>query len=477
VDDFDPKIEELKIKYEEEIPGEERIPWKSKQEIFNHWKLCNCPINPPCRCKQRKPSSMFSRFRKLKKSEGKLYRIVRDVRKGGTRFDKLDQIDKLLWNKFEDARSGMSLRVVHDETLRGWAKEIARKLDLEESKFKASDSYIYQFKKRHNIVSRKIVKFTSHTVEDQANIKKKAEEFRVRVRGVIDNMDPDLVINSDQTGFQRMMCSGRSLTFKGEQKTLAHSDNISGLTHSYTVQMSVTKERVLPKVFVVCQETTGDCFGPQVSERLYSASNLVIASSKSGKCKKIHVKKYNEEVLQQCVSQDFAYLLDGWSGQRDDKLFDMFNDSSFKCTRFEIPAGTTPLVQPLDVFFFRPYKSCVRRFYDGVANFEEYSDHENSLKMHLRNNYVKLHSLLNHQLCHEKYNSIVKHSWGRAGLAEPFIGDYPDMTRLMYTCTSLLCSDNDMEENCRNSSFIQCAHCEKSLCIRHFFIYNHRHDN
>jgi len=472
-DEFGPIKEEYKIKYERGSTRDDKMTWKKKLKIFNYWKLCKCDISVICRCKQRSQSQMEHIFRMDVKNEERMKKIRRDVRNGGSLYDKFEQLDELLMERFEDARNGACLRVVHDDTLRIWAKEIARKLLLDEQKFNASDSWIAKFKRRHNIVSRKIVKFTSQTVEDVATIKQKAENFRAEVRSVIDNMLPDQVINSDQSSSNRMMASGRTLSHKGEQKTLAHSENISGLTHSYTLQVAMTKEKILPKVFIVCQETTGDNFGPQVSERLYSAPNLVMACSKSGKYKKKHVIEFNNDVPKPRVTGQFAYFIDSWSGHKDRTSFNMFNND---CKLFIIPAGTTSIVQPLDVFSFRPYKPCVRRFYDGIANFVDYSLYKHSLQMHQRNNYAKLHSSINNQLCNPKYNSIAKYAWSKAGLSDPYVGEYPQKVRIMFICTSQVCL-NDNYGGCQYSSFVQCAYCNKSLCILHFFIKEHRHDN
>jgi len=300
------KVNFFHIKLERDQTKDDKMTWKKKLNIFNYWKLCQCDTSVICRCKQRSQSQMEHRFKKHIKSAAKMKKIRRDVRNGGTLHDKFEQLDNLLMERFDDARSGTSLKVVHNETIRMWVREIALKLLLNEQMFNASDSWIAKFKRRHNIVSRKIVKFTSQTVEDLATIKQKAEEFRAQVRSVIDDMPPNQVINSDQSSFNRMMTSGKKLSYKGEQKTLAHSENINGLTHSYTLQVAMTKEKILPKVFIVCQEITGDNFGPRVSEGLYSAPNLVMSCSKSGKCKKKHVLQFNNDVLKPSVSGQFA---------------------------------------------------------------------------------------------------------------------------------------------------------------------------
>jgi histidinol phosphatase-like enzyme len=66
---------------------------------------------------------------------------------------------------------------------------------------------------------------------------------------------PQFVINSDQSGIQRMMPSKTTLETKGIQKVLARITNESGLTHFYTIQTAMSMEKLLPKIYVVCQES------------------------------------------------------------------------------------------------------------------------------------------------------------------------------------------------------------------------------
>ena len=57
-------------------------------------------------------------------------------------------------------------------------------------------------------------------------------------------------------------------------------------------------------------------------------------------------------------------LADSWASNRDDAL----SNAGFRLEKRLIPGGCTGLIQPLDVFFFRPYKSFVRFITDTVID-------------------------------------------------------------------------------------------------------------
>jgi hypothetical protein len=214
--------------------------------------------------------------------------------------------------------------IIYDDILRDWALKLASSLEIDKpsqmdkphNTFKANDFWVYHFKKKHRIVSRKIVKFTSCPADDQAEIEKKAETFVDSTKLAISNINPILVINSDQSGFNRCHVSKGTLTHKGEEKTIAFASNLNALTHSYTVQIAISMEHVLPIIYVVSQEQNKGAengqFGPRVTETMFTAPNLVVSCSKSGKCQKRNVKDFNE-VLLKSINQSFSYLIDSWT--------------------------------------------------------------------------------------------------------------------------------------------------------------------
>lgn len=89
--------------------------------------------------------------------------------------------------------------------------------------------------------------------------------------------------NSDQSGFQLEMHSGRTLAIEGEKQVQCLVQSVSSTTHSYTVQPTVSATgKLLTPLFLVLKEQTGD-FGPVVTQKLFRPTNVRVASSKSGK--------------------------------------------------------------------------------------------------------------------------------------------------------------------------------------------------
>jgi hypothetical protein len=122
-----------------------------------------------------------------------------------------------VFNEFKRAR--INFLIIHDCDLQRWAKNKARGLDFE---FKASNSWLSRFKKRYGIVSRKVTKIVSTSyVQDQETIKQTANEFLNNAKKVMQSFDESNTFNSDQSGFNYIFTSGRTLSKEGERVTLS----------------------------------------------------------------------------------------------------------------------------------------------------------------------------------------------------------------------------------------------------------------
>ncbi len=86
-----------------------------------------------------------------------MYNYIEYVKNGGKRRQKLKNVSERLYEKFQNARK--NLLPVHDIDLKRWALEIAKEENLNSNQFKASDSWIAIFKRKHRISARKITKF------------------------------------------------------------------------------------------------------------------------------------------------------------------------------------------------------------------------------------------------------------------------------------------------------------------------------
>lgn len=108
---------------------------------------------------------------------------------------------------------------VHDLDIRRWALEAREKVCLSTDLFTASEKWLHKFKKAHGIVSRKINKFvTQKSVIEKNKLEIQANDFIKKVKRALSNVGEANAFNSDQSGFNLEMHTGRTLAFKGQQK-------------------------------------------------------------------------------------------------------------------------------------------------------------------------------------------------------------------------------------------------------------------
>jgi hypothetical protein len=134
----------------------------------------------------------------------------------------MDLVNDYVYNNFERARD--LLYPVHDIDLKRRAIRKARMISLHG--FVASDHWISNFKFKHNICSRKIIKvrvcfvatlqmqkflyymniislfqvITKRELVDEFEIKKSAEQCVMQVKSLLPRYDEDFVLNTDQSG-------------------------------------------------------------------------------------------------------------------------------------------------------------------------------------------------------------------------------------------------------------------------------------
>ncbi|CAF4526778.1 unnamed protein product [Rotaria magnacalcarata] len=156
-DDGEPKenerisydISEYSLEYMKEVvayadakdsSGKRRRSWKSVHDRY-----------------KRIPAQTYvSRFRKY-------------IEQHGTKRQKTQNIDEIVFTKFIDARDNSLM--VHDIDIQRWALKIAKEIKLDE--FHASDGWLKNFKGRHGIVSRRVTNIvTKHEVANHALIEK-----------------------------------------------------------------------------------------------------------------------------------------------------------------------------------------------------------------------------------------------------------------------------------------------------------------
>lgn len=209
-------------------------------------------------------------------------RWANQLNKGGTYKEKLARISEYTLRNVKTAiDAGV---IVHDIDIRKWALQAQKEVGHEDVRFKASNDWLWKFKKRHRIVSRKINKFiTRKTVEEEVDLRKNGEKFVQDVKPFIEKYGAKNIYNSDQSGFQLEIHSARTLAMEGSKKVECLVQSVSSTTHSYTIQPTINADgKLLSPLFIVLKEAKGE-FGPRVEKELFRPENVFITASKSGK--------------------------------------------------------------------------------------------------------------------------------------------------------------------------------------------------
>ena len=187
----------------------ENVDFDYKQRAVEFWRSGIKKSN-------RELSAVQHRFRKVK-SVRQLRRWAGQVNKGGTYMEKLHRIVEYTLNNFKSAiHAGM---IIHDVELQKWGLHAKNIFGFEDTQFKASDWWMWKFKRTHRITSRKVNKFiTIKTLEDKEKLKVNAENFVNEMKPYSTQYGRENVYNSDQSGFQLKMHSRRILAIEGTRQ-------------------------------------------------------------------------------------------------------------------------------------------------------------------------------------------------------------------------------------------------------------------
>ena len=204
------------------------------------------------------------------------------INKGSTYREKIAKICQYTLDNFQAALDSGS--IIHDQDIIRWALQAKKEIGFDDIRFKASRNWLLKFKQAHRIVSRKVNKFiTRKTLENSAELAAKAQAFIDDVKSSIPRIGLENLYNSDQSGFQLEMHSGRTLAVEGEKQVQCLVQSISATTHSYTIQPLISATgQLLSPLFLVLKEPSGK-FGPVVEQNLFRPENVYVEASKSGK--------------------------------------------------------------------------------------------------------------------------------------------------------------------------------------------------
>ena len=317
------------------------------------------------------------------------------------------QVDAAVLATFTETRSKML--PVHDSDLAKWALETANKIGLQ---FLASKKWIYNFKRRHELVSRKVTKVhSSSKMVAAAKILEATNTFRNEVLAESPKYSPQLVFNTDQSGFQYEFYSTRTLSFKGEKDTPITVKSMNKTTHSYSIQPTLGLDGKLHGPLYLCLQEIGGRMGTRVKETYFRAPIVEVTCSSSGKLTTSLFERYVDYVLGPLLTGDCLLLLDSWGGQQSDECFQGIENLGFTCTRLRIPEGATPTTQPLDVFYNRQYKGVFTKFYNHV------STQGLNINLYQRDHIIKLHSLVHHQFANDRFAPMGRYAWYASGLS------------------------------------------------------------
>lgn len=254
---------------------DEDVTFGYKKNAVQYWTGCG-------RRKLRSLQVVQNRYRRVTSRE-QLYQWQEQLELNGTYVEKIKNICEFTLKQCKNALQSGS--IFHDIDIRRWGLQAKSELGYDGLlEFIASAKWVKNFKKAHRIVSRKVNKFISRrTFEEADELKENADKFVNDVKNVIPSYGFHNVYNTDQSGFQLEMHSGRTLAEAGIRKVQCVVKSLSATTHSYTVQPIISADgRLLPVLFLVLKEQSGG-FGPIVQKNLFKATNVYVTASTSGK--------------------------------------------------------------------------------------------------------------------------------------------------------------------------------------------------
>lgn len=376
----------------------------------------------------------------------------------GSRIDKILQIVNKVRFQFIQAKSDS--HIVHDSDLRKWALESNKEIQLEN--FKASKWWIRQFKIANSIVSRKITKFVSIKFsKQQKDIEANAKCFVENIQSKIHIYGIENVYNTDQSGFNKEIHSGRTLAIRGEKQVTATVQQISATKHSYTIQPMVSASgKLASPMLVVLQEKDG-IFGPIVQETMFRAENIFQLPSVSGKVGKEHIITWFEQVYFPNVNDKTLLIVDSLSHYKDIQAITSVKPMNKEFELSTIPPNTTSIIQPLDVYGFRPWKNFVRKFSDQAIL------HNYEVNLHQRDNIIKIQSLTHNQFSSPRFINLFKYSWHKSGYIEERPQHFINPVEFCFKLNNINCNF------CDNFTFVNCGWCKAPLCFNHFYICYH----
>jgi len=121
-----------------------------------------------------------------------------------------------------------------------------------------------------------------------------------------------------------------------------------------------------------------------------------------------------------------------------------------------IPSKCTPLV-PCDVYFYRQVKNLIKCLQNSSYLIE------NGREINSREDCIKIHSIVHHQLSSPKFANMLRYAWFASKLSDH---------REIFMNVNGICFPNEELKNrcsCTKLSFIRCARCNAIFCFSCFY--------
>lgn len=402
------------------------------------------------RKKRIKNKSVMKRFEKSLKSAGSSKRYLQKA------------INLEVLKCFLEARN--SSTIIHDRTLRIWAMDVKKKLDPENVlSFCASKSWVKKFKLKNKIVSRKIThKVSKKWTDINDTVQNQANEFANSIISLIseEHLCDYEVFNADQSRFEKELHSDRTLAIKGSKQVFGRVGSVAATTHSYMIMpVLVMNGTLLPHMYVLVSEPSGRF--PVHTAIDYP--NIKAFAGKTANMSKQDLKVFLDEVLWPDLvgRENVLLLVDSWTSNKDDDLYKSTVPKNVKFIKRLIPAKCTGIVQPADVYFFRPYKNFVRFLTDTLLIAKD------NVNIWHRDYFLRIQSFAHYQFSAKRFENLIRFAFFKCGYIVNHPGPFD--TPIDYCCERIQ-SDEYTETDCEQTAFIRCAHCEKVFCIDHTLI-------
>lgn len=267
--------------------------------------------------------------------------------------------------------------------------------------------------------------------------------------------------NADQMGLQLEIPAGRKIMIRGTKKIIRPVQRIDTTIHSFTIhiQMKATG-KLAPRLPVILYEPVD--LPKRLRKEIENYPNLHLHSSESGRKGSEIAKQWMGDVFLNVVENDSILIIDSWSGYN--QMMKMPEILVKKLKIIQIPSGSSSKLQPIDVYFNRPFKDLIRRVLTKIRW------QQNDYTLEHRKNVLNVLDMICFQCIAPKFENFLKYSWFRAGYTQEHPPDFITPAQFCLEFSGYVKCEAD---SCTNVCFMRCAHCEKHYCFNDAL--EHRH--